>query len=492
MPNLFTLILKNCSPTQTLIKNSLWLTSGKLLAALLRALTVIVAARLLGANSYGSFALAMNFILIFSFLPEFGLTAILTRELAKRQAADQPDPNRYEIFSHIATFTFILSGLAYGAILLTARFLIKDTVALDLIPILGVMMIADVLREFIYSVFRAKEQMELQAGFHLATNFLVLALGLLALAQSRSPLALAYAYLIAISLGFFISLPLVYDYLRHFRLCINLRIMREVFASALPIALANFLLLLLTFIDSVILGWYHPARLVGLYSAAVKFNEFFIIFPQSIALAVFPLMARSTTEPPKLRQAVELGLRLSLLLMLPLILSIFILSDQLILFVFGTDYAASIPGLRLIIFSLLGTFPFLVLSNLLIAIDKRRELLLFDIILVITNIVLNIWLIPRFDLLAASYNTTLTTLLGFLFAYFISQKYVAFSFWPFVPKPLIASLITALVLILLKPLNIIILISSALIVYCLSLYLLREELTLKIAQQLRKPQKRTT
>jgi O-antigen/teichoic acid export membrane protein len=486
MPNFLALIFKNFSPRQTFIKNSFWLTSGKLLASVLRALIVIAAARLLGVSNYGSFALAMNFILIFSFLPEFGLTAILTRELAKRQTPVLYR-DRYDIFSHIATFTLILSALTYGAILLTAKFFIKDSLALTLVPILGLMMTADVLREFIYSIFRAKEKMELQAGFHLITNFLILALGLITLLKFKSPILLAYAYLTAISIGFFISLPLVSDFLYRFRPKIDIKVMKQIFASALPIALANFLLLLLTFIDSVILGWYHPARLVGLYSAAVKFNEFLIIFPQSIALAVFPLMAKSINEPDKLRQAVEMGLHLSLLLMLPLTLSIFILSDQLILFVFGADYIASIPGLRLIIFSLLGTFPFLVLSNLLIAIDKRKELLLFDVILVIINVVFNILLIPRFDLLAASYNTTLVSLLGFLFAYFISQKYVNFSFWQFVTKPLVASLIVALLLTLIKSLSLLLLIPIALVVYLFTLYLLKEELLLKITKRLKHP-----
>ncbi len=479
MPKLSDLILKNISTKQTLVKNSFWLVSGKFLAGLFRALIVIVSARLLGASAYGSFSLAMSFVLIFSFLPEFGLSTILTRELAKKK-------NDYETFSLISTITLGFSFISYLIIFLADRFFIKDPVALSIVPLLGLMMIVDVLREYGYGVFQAQERMEIQGGLHLLTNFLIFGLGFIALRQIRSPFSLSIAYFISVSIGFGLGLFFLKAFLKNYRPRFNLEKTKQIFMSALPIALSNFLLLLLIFIDSIILGWFHSPRLVGLYTSSVKISQFLILFPQSIALAVFPMMSKSIHEKEKLKETTELGLKLSIILMLPLTFGIFILASKIILLIFGPAYFASIPALRIIIFSLLGTFPFLLLSNLLIALDKRKELLIFDLILVVINVGLNLLLIPKFDLLAASYNTTLVNLLGFVFAHAVSQRYVNFDFWPFLPKPLLATAGMSLFLISLKSFSLLILLPGAVIVYLLGLYLVKEEITVKIIQGLKR------
>ena len=470
-------LFKNSSPLQTLTKNSFWIVFGRVSSGVLRAILVIYSARILGVNNFGSFTLGMNYIMIFSFLPEFGFTAILTRELAKRELDSQ------KVFSSLFIITLLFSFFTYIFILGFSGIFIKDTIAIAIIPILGLMMIFDVLREFSYGVFRAEEKMEKQGLLHFFTNLILFGIGMFVLLTpeliAQKLYYLAYAYLFSVFIGTIIGFTMIWKYIKNLKLKIDLPLYVKFFNSSWPIALANFIFLLLLYIDSIILGWFHSAHFVGLYNATVKLNEFLIFFPQAIALAIFPMLSRSLNEPEKLKYYLELGLKLGAILMFPIVFGVFILGSNIVSVIYGSQYIATIPALKIIIFSMLGAFPFLILTNLLIALDKRRELLAFDALLILINVGLNILLIPKFHYYAAAYVTTLTNLLGFLFAYFISQKYVKFEFNKLLVKPFIASLIMAIILLFAKNMSLLLVIPLGAIVYLVMLLLIKEELTTK-------------
>lgn len=470
-------LFKNFSPLQTLAKNSFWIIFGRFSAGILRAILVVVAARTLGVGNFGSFTLAMNFVLIFSFLPEFGFTAILTRELSKRELEPQ------KVFSLLFLLTLAFSLLTYIVIIGSAPIFVKDKAAAAIVSILALMMIFDILREFTYGVFRAEEKMEKQGLLHFATNLLLFGLAMYFLKTNPQLHLLADAYLISIFVGAVSGCALIWPYLKQLRLRIDWLLFFRFFHSAWPIALANFLFLLLLYLDSVILGWFHSPYHVGLYNSTIKLTEFLVFFPQAIALAVFPMFSRSITNREKLKHYLELALKLSAVLMFPIVAGVFVLGERIIETIFSASYLAAGPALKLIIFSLLGTFPFLILSNLLIALDKRKELLIFDLILVAINFSLNLILVPKFHFYASAYLTTLTSLLGFLFAYFISQKYVLFEFNRFLPKPFGAAAIMGAILFIVKNSSLVLTLPLGVALYLLLLYVFKEDLTVKVTQK---------
>jgi len=470
MKNLIVFFTQNIHPFQIITKNSFWITSGKILGGILRALLVIFSARFLGPDLYGSFALAINFVLIFSFLPELGLTAILTRELSKRRE------NKEKIFNEVISFSIFLSIISYILILLLGLILIKDERSLKLLPILGIMIIFDILREFAYAVYRAELKGELQGILHFITNLLLFVFGLYSLIKFRTTIALAYAYFLSISLGFILSIVFLGRLLKSFKFVFDFSVYKFYFKSSWPIAIANAFYLLLLFTDSIILGWFYPSYFVGIYNSAVKINEFLILFPAGIALTLLPLFSSNLNNKDELKENIEFGIYLNYLLVLPIIFSIFILSDKLILLVFGEKYLVATYGLKILIPSLLANSIFMVFSQFLIAIDRRIELLIYEFTGYIANVTLNLILIPRFDFLAASYTTTFSSFLIFLLGYFATQKYLNFNLWYGFFKPFMASLILSLFLLLFSKLNLFILIIAGSSIYFLSLIILKDRI----------------
>jgi O-antigen/teichoic acid export membrane protein len=479
MKNLIVFLTQNLHPLQIITKNSFWITLGKILGGVLRALLVIFSARFLGPDLYGSFALAINFVLIFSFLPELGLTAILTRELSKRKEEKE------KIFNEVLSFSLFLSLISYVLIILLGVIIIKDIRSLKLLPILGIMMIFDVLREFAYAVYRAELKGELQGILHFLTNLLLFIFGLYSLIKFNTTIALAYAYFFSIGLGFILSILFLGKLLKTFKFIFDLNIYKLYFKSSWPIAIANALYLLLLFTDSIILGWFYPSYFVGIYNSAVKVNEFLILFPTGVSLALLPLFSSNLNNKEELRKTMEFGIYLNYLIVIPIILSIFILSDKLIILVFGENYFTATYGLKILIPSLLANSIFMVFSQFLIAIDRRVELLIYEFIGYITNVLLNLILIPKFDFIAASYTTTFSSFLTFLLGYFAIQKYLSFNLWQDITKPLLASLILSLFLILVTKFSLIFSIIGGIFVYFLTLVLLKDKIFSELPRYLR-------
>ncbi|GIW66943.1 MAG: polysaccharide biosynthesis protein [Candidatus Parcubacteria bacterium] len=475
------IFFKNLTVKQIIIRNSFWLVFSKLISGILRALLVILSARILGANEYGSFSLAMNFVLIFSFLPELGLTSILTREISKEKNLQE----RYNIFNNILLLSLVLSLISYFLIIILGSLFIKNELSRMLLPILSLMLIFDIFREFSYAIYRAELKSELQGIFHFLTNLLLFIGGIFTLYFFKGAINLSIAYLVTIILGFFISNIFLIHYFKNFKINLDYKKWIYYFNSSWPIAIANALYLLLLFIDSIILGWYFPSNIVGIYNSSVKINEFLIIFPTGIALALLPMFSKNISNPESLKNILELGIKLIYIIVLPIIFGGFIIAEKLVDLIFGHEYINSHYALKILIPSLLATSIFMVLSQLLIALNKRRELLIYEFLIFFVNLIGNLFLIPKFSFVGAAYITTLSNFMGLVLGSLVTNKYLNFNIWYGIKKPLVASfLMSLLIIILLNKINLLFIIFISIIFYFLILIYMKEEFIIKIFKNL--------
>ena len=70
-------------PSQRVSKNIAWMLVAGGLGAVLQMLAVLLAARGLSLSDFGTFNYLLSFAIVFQFLADFGLTNILTREVAR-------------------------------------------------------------------------------------------------------------------------------------------------------------------------------------------------------------------------------------------------------------------------------------------------------------------------------------------------------------------------------------------------------------------------
>jgi O-antigen/teichoic acid export membrane protein len=468
-------LLNNFSEEQRIVKNSFWIALARFGGSLLRAVLIIYSFRILGPSLQGSFSLAMNFILIFSFIPDFGLTAVLIREIIKNQS------QRREIFANAFLAVFFLLFLSILIINLTKFIFIKDELAQTLIFILSLFLIFDVLREFLYSLFRAEEKMELQALSHLTTNFLLLLFGVLLLKIKPHPFSLSQAYLFASFLGFLLTFLLlrkeiIFNYFKFFKS----KLVFDLLNKSWPIGVANFLFLIITYLDSLVVGWFHHPKDVGLYTSVVKLIEFLYFFPAALAMSVFPILSKKDKDD--FQKTISFGFQLSFFISLPILGGLLVLSKEIIGFIFGEKYLPASLGLQLISFSIPFNFLLLILIDALIALDKRKELLIYDLIVVILNFLLNLLFVPQYSYFASSLITSISSLISLIFAFFILKKYVPLSLKELKIFNYLLTTILMMILVYLLPFHLIIKVILGVLFYFTFLFLLKDPFLLKLTK----------
>jgi O-antigen/teichoic acid export membrane protein len=468
-------LFNNISEEQKIIKNAFWIASARFGGSLLRAILIIYSFRILGPSLQGSFSLAMNFILIFSVIPDFGLTAVLIREIIKNQS------QRKEIFANafLAVSLFLFFSLLI--INFTKSIFIKDELAQTLIFLLSLFLIFDVLREFLYSLFRAEEKMEFQALSHLTTNFLLLLFGIWLLRIKPHPFSLSQAYFFASFFGFLLTFILlrketIFNYFKFFKS----KIVLDLLNKSWPIGIANFLFLIITYLDSLIVGWFQPTEDVGLYTSVVKLIEFLYFFPASLAMSVFPILSKKDKDD--FQKTISFGFQLSFFVALPILGGLLVLSKEIIGFIFGTKYLPASLGLQFISFSIPFNFLLLILIDALIALDKRKELLIYDLVVVILNFLLNFLFVPHYSYFASSLITSISSFISLIFALFILKKYVPFSLKELKIFNYFLTTILMMLFVYFLPFHLIIKVILGALFYFTLLFLLKDPLLLKLTK----------
>jgi O-antigen/teichoic acid export membrane protein len=164
--------------------------------------------------------------------------------------------------------------------------------------------------------------------------------------------------------------------------------------------------------DAIILGALRGDTELGLYNAAYKFIDALLIIPSTLTIALFPLFSIYGAEARvNLLRVYHEGLRLLLIIALPISVGTLFVAYDLIGFLGGPDY---LPGGALALQILIWFLPFSYINGLtqyvLIAIDKQRSITGAVVAAAVVNLSLNIILIPFFGYQASAAITIVTEL----------------------------------------------------------------------------------
>ena len=237
---------------------------------------------------------------------------------------------------------------------------------------------------------------------------------------------LAYAYLLSSIITF--SLLIYFLRKKEFGLFNNIKSVsnsKELLIYSLPLILTSLLTLLQKWADTFILGIYRSANEIGVYSIAFSTASLLAIIPTAL-MSLFTPVITSLYGQNNIRDIKKISnsiLKWIFMINLPFTIILSIFSRELIKIVFGLEY---INGyISLIILSL----AYLILSithvyggNLLM-IKKTKLLSLFILISTLTNILLNIILIPKYGINGAAI-ATLSSNVIFLILMIFSGKMI--------------------------------------------------------------------
>ncbi|MBS3903044.1 MAG: flippase [Anaplasmataceae bacterium] len=479
------LLFTNRGIRQTVTKNSFWLSVSNFGGRFIRAIIVVYAARVLGAEEWGVFSYALTVAALLTIFVDFGVGPLLTRESARLA---QDATRRKQIVSTSFYIRLVLLFFSALLVLFVTPYITTIEAAVALLPIMAIIMVLDSFRDFFLSIARALEKMEWEAYISLFTNAAVVVASIILLQYSFSAEYLAYGYTLGITLGTIATIYLLRQELRGLFSNFDFRYVRLILTAAVPYAVSAILAGLMISTDIIILGYFRSAEEVGLYSAVVRIIQMIYIIPGILAVSAFPLFSRlAFKEDIKLRTILERIIATMFLIALPLALGGALVAGPLTELLFGGEYLPATPAFQILLLTLLVNFPMVILSNFVFAYNRQRALVIFSIIGAVGNVVFDLLLIPGLGIIGSAWATLGSQVLCNAYLWWITKKINNFSVWTYLPKILGASAVMSLTVVLgifmQWPVMVIVILGGA--VYALTLLLLKDPLFVELRETLK-------
>jgi O-antigen/teichoic acid export membrane protein len=473
MEKLRSFFFQNTNTKQTILKNTFWLFLSETTGRLLKMGLIIYAARVLGSTGWGIFSYAISISSLLMIFADIGISDLVLREVTQKKQGHRTFISTALLLKMIilATSTFL--------VIFISPFISHIPQAHTLFFIVALILFFDSMRELGLSINRASEKMERDMLVKTVTNATIFVLGVILLKIKLAPESIAIAYALGSAIGFITIAIIIKKDLKALISNVDTKIFKLIIKTTWPFVFITLVGTIMGNIDIYMLGIWRNAGEIGLYASVQRIQQFIIIIPSTIAVAVFPLMSRlANTDIKQFRVILEKTLSLIMLAGLPISLGGIILANQFVPLIFGQDYLGAIPIMRVLMLMLLSSFPLVLLSNAIFAHNKQKELAPAYSLGIFANILFNLLLIPKFGAVGSAMATLVSTT---IITIIIWRKLKAISYFEITPKlkkSFFATLIMILSIFIMKYFesNVTINISISGIVYISVLILLKESI----------------
>jgi len=399
--------------------NIKWLITGQLVSRLIKGLIVIIAARTLGTELFGSFNLALSIAATFMLLNDFGLDMLLVREVAK---GEPKDPQYLAALFIIKTGLLFISAIA---LIVFGPFLSSSVLVKNLLIILGVSAILDTLRDFHLSFARGQNRMDVDAINQTIVNSIVFIISGAGLFLYPSVFLVAYAYLFGSLIGLLTTLFDVRTYYYTLKLHYNQSVLQRVTKESLPLGLSTACITVLLYADTIIIGTLRDTTSVGLYAAAMKIIQLLYVGAGLIATAYLPLLSQQASNLQKnLVTTIRSFLYVSIIAGTGIASVSFWVAPYAIPTLFGNTYASSVHVFQI----LLGSVPFVYVSTMLgyilLVQNHQDKMVPFLIAGTGANLLLNALFIGKLGIEGAAIANVISQIINFIGYYLVYTKYI--------------------------------------------------------------------
>jgi O-antigen/teichoic acid export membrane protein len=186
----------------------------------------------------------------------------------------------------------------------------------------------------------------------------------------------------------------------------------------------NVVSILFTNIDQILLGYFYNTKIVATYNTAMRIGNFSDIPMTSVASIVYPKSGQrlQTIGIKGLRHLYERSVGLILAFVLPALIFLIIFIEPIVKFIATEAYLDAIPAIYFILlFSLFK--PFIKYFGIAVeALEKPHYNFNLMMTLLLLNLILDLFLIPKFHLIGAALGSLISLVTGAIVSLLILNK----------------------------------------------------------------------
>lgn len=384
------------------LKNTGWMFAAQLMSIFSLFINIWVA-RYLGPEGFGLLSYVLAFVGVFSFIANLGLADVIVRELV-----DRPD-KRDKILG--TSFVLLLfSSLTAFLVSLIATFIFESNSTSRVLIIIASSSFLFSSFSVIYNFFQASVLAKKNSLAQIITTILSSLFKVWAIVSGKGIEFFVFAFVLDYIIYAVIYVINYHLYgLKISSWSYDKQLFKGIFSASILLMFSAVAGYLLMKVDQVMIKAYLDEISVGYYSAAVRMSEAWYFIPGIICASLFPAIInakKSSIDSYKKRLK---SLYLFLLLSAVIIALVISLSSSFIIKLFyGQEFLKSVPVLQIYVWSGVGMFLITGINKYLLAENRLKELFIYNVVAVVFNVLLNIYLLPRTGLLGAAWATLIS------------------------------------------------------------------------------------
>ncbi len=435
------------------LQNTAWLALASLAAKGCGFLLLLVATRKLGKDGFGDYNTALAFVALFAVTTDLGLSTLAVRDVAQ----DHTQLTRY--VGNLLVLRLVLSlaaaAVCIGLVLTPGVARGDDTVRLGtVIWALGMVPIAMV--GTVGVVFQSLERLATLSALTAATAALTSLLGCAILLFGGTAIPLLVTAM-AVNVVMAVVALVLAARVTPLHPRADLSWWPSLLRTALPFAVLTLLNVLYSRADAVLVFQIKGKDAAGLYGLTYRLVDTLLVVAISpfnaAALPAFNRIAARSADD--LRRLVLSGLRITLVVGVPVAVAVTAYAPTILTVVSGGDYLAAVPALRWLAWSFPCFTVLAILYNAIYAAHRAGAMAVIFGLTLVFNVALNLILIPRYGYFASAALTTASEALNVALAGWVVARHVVnpLAVWPAVAKTAVAAAAMGAVLWLLMPLG---------------------------------------
>ena len=372
-------------------RNSIVLMVSQILGKVISFVFIVFIARYLGSQDFGKYSFVIAFIVIPNILVTFGMDSLLVREVAR-------DKDRYSVY--VSNVFFLKS--VFAVFMVFAVFVLVNVTGISGDPVKSVCLmvfsftiILNPLQQTLWAVSDAYEEMQYHSLLFIIWNLIRTFLGIGILYGGYGLNTLFMGFLVSEAVNLAVSYTVISGRFGVPEWKIDIKFCRSLLKATLPLAVFHICIIICQRVDTIILSIVSGDRAAGWYNAAHNLMLALLFIPTSIVNSAFPHLSQNFNKSKELFMNTYFNtFKYLFLIGLPLAVWTTFLSGKIISLFYDVEYANSAVILQILIWSLFMSFMNSLLANTIIAMNKERIIAGILGAATVTNIALNVILVP--------------------------------------------------------------------------------------------------
>jgi len=388
---------------------------------LLRMALLLLAARMLGVDVFGTYALVLTIVEMMSIISGFGYMDFLTREVAQRPET------AVALGIKVAVLRWGYMVPSLGLALLALEALHFSRPVLLNVSLLALTLVPRAAAEAAQGVLKGLERFSPLPWIELVQGSFTLVTAALFVSVGYGLSGVITGEILGATAGAALAISSVAGHASFVRS--ETPSLRKLMRSTFAFNIYPFIVNVYDRVDVVLLAKLAGNFATGIYSLPYRIFATLQIVPYSIMGALLPGFSASAAGH-EVREKCAAAMKILYLCALLLLLATLTFTDSVVLVLLGKGYASSIVTLKILVWAAAPAFLNSALNTLLLAAHREKCFLWTASVCTVFNIGANLILIPRFSFIAAAGVTVATECLLLAQNLYLTRRFLGQAILP--------------------------------------------------------------